>query len=631
MKSFKWFLSLIPVLLLTGCFHEHTFSTEITDPTCAKPGLSHTFGECGEIIDEILPPTGEHTWDEGICVREASCTEPAEWLYSCTVCPETSAETGTELAEHPWDEGIVTTEPACAEEGILTFTCTYCSLERTEIIPPTENHNWDAGQITTASTCLNEGEKTFTCTVCSGIRTEPVAKTNTHTWDSGTVTDAATCGDRGRSVYICTTCGKERIESIAATGKHSWDNGKVQTAATCGKDGTKIYTCTVCQNTKKVIVKATGLHSWNAGTVSVPAGEYTKGRIEYTCQVCSAGKSATIPSRAASTVFADPCNDKYFVSSYNPKHYVSVTLNGQQAVVKFRLDKEHMVKWGYSTDEYLNGEYKVSRSLVIDAWGNETLYLGDEEQFFDGREHSYTIPIKDPSKDLHIDISVHYSGQILDNGKTYTKYHSSSEGIFDSWYSDTGFYFKLKKSGSGYTFQYPSVYTHNLNTMTGIDPANCLGGWVADSVKKKAAEIVGSETDPYEKIHKLFKWVHYNIQYDYGRLYGYSSLPNYTAPADVLEHKYAVCEGFANLLCAMIRSQGIPAIVTSCYGQDDFGGKDLATVSGSNHVYTEAYVNGRWVLMDATWGYNTSSGTEYFDVSYPVWANSHKISWRNVQ
>ena len=146
----------------------------------------------------------------------------------------------------------------------------------------------------------------------------------------------------------------------------------------------------------------------------------------------------------------------------------------------------------------------------------------------------------------------------------------------------------------------------------------------------KKRKIVGNETDPYRKMYLLFRWVSGNIYYDYGYVYGYGAGYTYWTPEDVLENKLGVCERFARLLCAMARSQGIPAIVTSCYGTGgEYTNENLADIQYSNHAYTEAFINGRWVQIDATW-YIDITGIEYFDTSYPTFSNSHKIMRRPV-
>lgn len=65
---------------------------------------------------------------------------------------------------------------------------------------------------------------------------------------------------------------------------------------------------------------------------------------------------------------------------------------------------------------------------------------------------------------------------------------------------------------------------------------------------------------------------------------------------------HVVCLEYADLLVAMLRSQGIPARMPVGYGySDDL--KQTAAVSDSLHAWVEAYVPGvGWMTLDPTWG-----------------------------
>ncbi len=133
-----------------------------------------------------------------------------------------------------------------------------------------------------------------------------------------------------------------------------------------------------------------------------------------------------------------------------------------------------------------------------------------------------------------------------------------------------------------------------------INPADYLSGNISDAVRAKSDEIVGTETDDYEKLRLLHDWVAENIYYDldYYEHHGSTDFD----PEDVLETRRTVCGGYANLLRALIQAQGIPVMYDVCVVGSFPGHTDMET-----HAYIEAFVNGRWVRMDVTW----DSGNEY--------------------
>ncbi|MBQ3078251.1 MAG: leucine-rich repeat protein [Clostridia bacterium] len=125
-------------------------------------------------------------------------------------------------------------------------------------------------------------------------------------------------------------------------------------------------------------------------------------------------------------------------------------------------------------------------------------------------------------------------------------------------------------------------------------------------------EIVAGAASDTEKLERIFRWVAGNIQYDSD-----SALATYGPgdraaqdPDTVLLQRRAVCEGYANLAQALLTAQGIPCYyVAGGSGgnwEDQFGWTPLfSSITDSsditNHAWNEAYVDGRWVVFDATW------------------------------
>ena len=146
-------------------------------------------------------------------------------------------------------------------------------------------------------------------------------------------------------------------------------------------------------------------------------------------------------------------------------------------------------------------------------------------------------------------------------------------------------------------------------------------------LKELGDSIVGKATSDYEKIRLLNYWVAENISYDMNFEEDYESVPSLVQ--DVIREKRAVCLGYANLLINLIKEQGIPAIGVYC-------SSDLDDITDVNHIFVEAYVDGRWVIMDPTWDsrneYNNGKKAKqepiiaYFDVTPEVFALTHCIA-----
>ena len=100
-----------------------------------------------------------------------------------------------------------------------------------------------------------------------------------------------------------------------------------------------------------------------------------------------------------------------------------------------------------------------------------------------------------------------------------------------------------------------------------------------------------------------------------------------------------MCAGYANLLQRLVQAQGIPCKQAYTYsagvGTIGYFDESNYNVTNSNHAHAEAYVDGRWVIMDPTWDSgNTYENGEYnykapsirfFDMTLDYLSFSHKI------
>ncbi|MEA4884592.1 MAG: transglutaminase-like domain-containing protein [Clostridia bacterium] len=149
--------------------------------------------------------------------------------------------------------------------------------------------------------------------------------------------------------------------------------------------------------------------------------------------------------------------------------------------------------------------------------------------------------------------------------------------------------------------------------------------WVIHScyrtIQDLALSIASGADDPYDRAKAIHDWVARNIDYDVAG--AKSGLPGPADAMSTLARRQSVCLGYSNLLAALTKASGIPAWVVTGMGDD---GSSVVL-----HAWNEVLVNGRLVLMDATWDSGVSDGwsfvrrytNAYFDPSPETFALGH--------
>ena len=106
-----------------------------------------------------------------------------------------------------------------------------------------------------------------------------------------------------------------------------------------------------------------------------------------------------------------------------------------------------------------------------------------------------------------------------------------------------------------------------------------------------AQELTAGFTTNKAKYDACYRWITLNIQYAYEYPSGGSVDNN---PYPVFKKKYAVCQGYANLLFIMMHSLKIPAFVCN-------GIVNLPSVFGG-HAWNYVYCDDKWYVSDPTNG-----------------------------
>lgn len=253
-------------------------------------------------------------------------------------------------------------------------------------------------------------------------------------------------------------------------------------------------------------------------------------------------------------------------------------------------------------------------------------------------------------KQLKVSSKTTYSLSGVADGIYYVQlYYLNSTGTkFKSyWLKKNGV--KIKKTGNKIVILKSETYQSNVEIYEGrANSSQALEYYLEpdsfvdsdnSAIKKKALEITKGITDDYEKVKAVHDWIAENIWYDYDGLYQKSEI-EYIA-SEVLVSKKSVCQGFADLAAAFLRSLGIPTKVTNGYamgvGTSEVWTNDILTSNQSNHAWNESYVNGRWVIYDCTWDSDNKyingefskdtgcTGHCYFDLTLERFSSTHFI------
>ncbi len=531
-------------------------------------------------------------------------TEPVESINKTEETETTpSAEpTGApELTLPP--ESTVTPEPMATPDPTTTPEPTptpapTATPEPTPTPEPVHEHSFTE-EITTAAGCMTEGVLTRSCSGCDSIETEAIAAIGTHTWDKGKVTTEATCGAEGTKTFACTLCGDTKTQSIDATGKHTWKNITSFKQATCTEDGYRHYSCEGCGAIREEELPKID-HVWDLGKVTKEPTPTTDGVFTYTCGRCFDTKSqSTGTYYFDAEKFADPYHIR---TTYDPECYLDFLIDGTTLTISGKVVMEDLAR--------------VTAELGLDQ---RDIYVSSGEFF------SVTYSLFGMQENESRDVGV------------YTSFSSS----LDSYLGYACGYLYVVRSGSEYRFVPSMAQDNNFEVMSHwvLPENNKLFTQLSKEVIALSNEIVGNETDNYEKLRLLNYWVADNIYYDRDYINERKQkdyFDVYYKASDVIKHRRTVCAGYVNLLQALIQAQDIPCIQVlsqapggANFTEENYYGRNF------EHTHVEAFVNGRWIVMDPTWdSLNKYENGEFkyeapyisfFDATPAYFAYTHKF------
>lgn len=283
-----------------GDAHIHSYTTEVTKPTCTAAGYTTHTCQCGLTFNDTpVEPLG-HDWGEPYYSSEFS----SGYGHKCQRlgCGETEELVYTDC-KHPasaYSETVIV-EPTCEGKGSKTCTCDVCRQSWSEEIKPL-GHDWSDTTVeygngfayeckrcgaydpiepegcdhasaevvdVIAPTCTEGGYTVYKCSLCGWGWEDDETEARGHNYKS--VVTAPTCTAKGYTTHTCSRCNDSYTDSYTDIISHSWSGWTTTLEPTCDEDGSQYRTCSGCGKTETDPIEAlnhknTTYHSGKAAT-----------------------------------------------------------------------------------------------------------------------------------------------------------------------------------------------------------------------------------------------------------------------------------------------------------------------------------------------------------------------------
>jgi hypothetical protein len=122
---------------------------------------------------------------------------------------------------------------------------------------------------------------------------------------------------------------------------------------------------------------------------------------------------------------------------------------------------------------------------------------------------------------------------------------------------------------------------------------------VEQSVSQLASYLARPCKTDLEKVRAVYRWMTDRVAYDvesFRRGKGGDDQPE-----GVLTARKAVCEGYASLFADLCSRMGLTAAKVSGFGKG-LGYRSRVSFQRTNHAWNAVQLDGKWRLLDATWG-----------------------------
>jgi hypothetical protein len=155
-----------------------------------------------------------------------------------------------------------------------------------------------------------------------------------------------------------------------------------------------------------------------------------------------------------------------------------------------------------------------------------------------------------------------------------------------------------------------NIFTRFLAILLCIFSANAYAQLQVDTVvgtnvkgssnyKTLAHQLSDRHASDRMKANAIYNWITHNIKYDVKQLKNPKLKPDKVET--VMKKRRAVCDGYSKLFTAMCEEVGVKAVTIEGYAKDwMFDNGDQIYIP--RHAWNAVYVDGRWQLVEATWG-----------------------------
>lgn len=116
-----------------------------------------------------------------------------------------------------------------------------------------------------------------------------------------------------------------------------------------------------------------------------------------------------------------------------------------------------------------------------------------------------------------------------------------------------------------------------------------------EDIDRLAIKITKNSTSNIEKVESIYRWVTSNIKYDIRQLKDFNDFEYAQKASTVYRKKLAVCQGYANLLSALLSESDIINYVIMGEARTDNDD------SLQRHSWNAILIDNKWHLVDATW------------------------------
>ena len=216
----------------------HSYTTEVTEPTCTKPGYTTYTCACGDsyVADEVKELGHNYT----AVVTAPTCTADGYTTHTCTRCNDSYTDSEVKALGHTYDITYTWTKTADGYTVTATADCSRGDVTVTETVTATYAETKVPG---CEATGLGVWTATFKNTLFATQTKEVEVEATGHSYTA--VVTPATCTTPGYTTYTC-ACGDSYVADEVKELGHNYT--AVVTAPTCTADGYTTHTCTRCND-----------------------------------------------------------------------------------------------------------------------------------------------------------------------------------------------------------------------------------------------------------------------------------------------------------------------------------------------------------------------------------------------